>query len=207
MYDHRPLTGCYRGLTLVSTVSCTISHYPYRDGKRKFILTVSFDRLRPVGVPLPRPVGMLVSRMLGPLVPRPVGPLVPRPVGPLVPRPVGPLVPRLVGVLVPRLVSPLVPRPVGPLVLRLVGVLVPRLLGVLVSWVDVESGGGRSECSDETMPVDSSRGLSVSSSRGGPVRWCSVLPCPYDRLLAILTFVEGCLRKVKGRCAWAAGAK
>jgi len=176
MYDHRPLTGCYRGLTLVSTVSCTISHYPYRDGKRKFILTVSFDRLRPVGVPLPRPVGMLVSRMLGPLVPRPVGPLVPRPVGPLVPR--------LVGVLVPRLVSPLVPRLVGPLVLRLVGVLVRRLLGVFVSWVDVESGGGRSECGDETMPV--------GSSRGEPVRWCSVLSCPYDRLLAILTFVEGC---------------
>jgi len=200
MYDHRPLTGCYRGLALVSAVSCPISHYPYRDGKRKAILTVRFDRLplvgvlvlRPVGVLVPWPVGVLVPRPVGVLVPRPVGPLVPRPVGPLVPRPVGPLVPRLVGVLGPRLVSPLVPRPVGPLVLRLVGVLVPRLLGVLVSWVDVESGGGRSECSDETMPVDSSRGLSVSSSRGGPVRWCSVLSCPYDRLLAILTFVEGC---------------
>jgi len=119
MCDQFPLTGSYRGLGLVSTVSCTISHYTYRDGKREVILTVSFGRLRTVG----------------------------------------PLVPRLVGVLVPS--------------------------------VDGESGGGRSECGDETMPVGSSRGLSVSSSCGGSVRWCSLLSCPYNRLPSILRFVEG----------------
>ena len=53
MYNQCPLTGCYRGLDLVSIVSCTISHYPYRDAKRKVILTVRFDRLRPVDVLVP----------------------------------------------------------------------------------------------------------------------------------------------------------
>ena len=142
MYDHRPLTGCYRGLALGSTVTCSISHYPYRDGKRKVILTVGFDRLRPIGVPLPRPVGRQKnspSRQDSPSRQE-------------------------------NSPSGLVPRPVC--------LLVSRLVGLLVSRVDGESDGGRSECGDETMPVVSSRGLSVSSSRGGPVRWCSLLPCP-----------------------------
>jgi len=207
MYCRCPLTGCYRGLALVSTVTCTISHYPYRDGKRKVILTVRFDRLRPVGVLVRRPEGvlvprpvvvlvprlvsLLVSRLIGVLGLRPVCPLVPRLIGVLASRLVGFLVLRLIGVLASRPVCPLVPRLFGVLVSRPVRLLVSRLVGVLVSWVDGESGGGQSECDDETMPVGSSCGLSVSSSDGGPVRWCPSLPCPDNRSPAILRFVEG----------------